>query len=885
MFQSTFRSTSTTTGLLLAAVLAGLPAAQGQEALEEIVVTARKVSESLQEAPLSVVVFSGETLEKAGVSRIEELVAFVPNFALSETGIGTNLYVRGIGSGINQGFEQSVGLYIDGIYYGRGQLARAPFMDMAQVEALRGPQAILLGNNSIAGALSFTTAKPTDTFEGSVSGMYVPEQNEQEFNAVISGPLSDKWSARFAGRYRGTDGYQNNNILNRDEPNRDEKSGRLTFAYAGDSFDGTIKFEKNQFDVKGRQIEISRADPVSLPPNTGCFTPNAGCPSQTGFSNNTGSSQLWQDFQDQQIAATGVAPNYLQYLNEFFDPNPAILDGTVNYTRGSNGDRSDNDINVVAGTLNFPIGDNTLTITAAHLDYDYLEDCDCDFTGANLFILQSTEEFQQNSLEVRWTSPQEERFRYLAGAYYQHDELDFGDQIFLPIGSGVVQLVGYATTGNPQGANDSLGNTSAFRDFDQNTTTSSVFGQVGLDVTDRWKSSLGVRYSHIEKEAIRILREGDLERVPYNLNDANGFDRLSAGGFLFASIFKVAFHDLSGFRTENNTAFEFTNDFQVTDDLMVYGSVKTGFKGGGFDARSNSDPNVPIPGTSRPDKPVADLLETQTEACTSAIAFAGSSPLLTGSGSLFPTDIQQQVCQNVSSGSFEFEDEKALAFEVGTKMSLLNNTAELNIALFRTNFDNLQVSIFDGTLGFNVGNAAQAVTQGVEIDGRWSITDNWSMSGSAGFLDFNFEDFPNGQCNQGQAPNSPGGFCSYTGKTNQYVAQWSGTAAVSYEHPVGAFVFKSTLDTQMTTPYNPSQNLDSRVEQAGYALWNLRVALAADDETWEVAVLGRNLSDRAVVSYANDTPLAYSQFGTPTFYAFVDQPRTIAVQASYRFGD
>ena len=133
--------------------------------------TARKVTESLQEAPLSVVVFTGETLEKAGVSRIEELVTFVPNFAMSETGIGTNLYVRGIGSGINQGFEQSVGLYIDGIYYGRGQLARAPFMDMAQVEALRGPQAILLGNNSIAGALSFSTAKPTDTFEGNVSGM------------------------------------------------------------------------------------------------------------------------------------------------------------------------------------------------------------------------------------------------------------------------------------------------------------------------------------------------------------------------------------------------------------------------------------------------------------------------------------------------------------------------------------------------------------------------------------------------------------------------------------------------------------------------------------------------------------------------------------------
>ncbi len=851
MLKSSLRSAakSAATGILL---VAGLPSVNAQEALEEITVTARKVSESLQEAPLSVVVFTGETMAKAGVSRIEELVTFVPNFAMSETGIGTNLYVRGIGSGINQGFEQSVGLYIDGIYYGRGQLARAPFMDMAQAEALRGPQAILLGNNSIAGALSFTTARPTDTFESTVSGMYVPDQNEQEINAMISGPLTDKWSARFAGRYRGTDGYQNNNILNRDEPNRDEKSGRITLAYTGDTFDGTIKYEKNKFDVKGRQIEIIRADPVGTPANVQCFTPNAGCPSQTGFSSNTGSSELWRDFNDEQVASTGVAPNYLQYLNEFFDPNPAILDGTLDYNRGSNGDKSNNDIDIWAGTLNYAIGDNTLTATAAHLTYNYVEDCDCDFTGANMFLLQSTEDFQQNSIELRWTSPQEERFRYLAGVYYQHDDLDFGDQIFLPIGSGVVRLVGLATTGNPEGADASLGDTSAFRDFDQKATTSSVFGQVGVDITDRWTTTLGIRYSHVEKEAIRILREGNLDRVPFNLNDANDFNRLSTGTVLFASIFKVAFHQLSGSLTENNTAFEFVNDFRITDDIMVYGSVKSGFKSGGYDARSNSEP-APV----------------------------GS----TGAGSLYPADLEGQVNNLVPVGTFEFEPEKALAFEVGTKMSLLNNTAEINVAVFRTKFDDLQVSIFDGTLGFNVGNAAQAVSQGVEVDGRWSITDNWSMYGSGAYLDFEFEDFPNGQCNQGQAPTSPDGFCSYTGKTNQYVARWSGTAALSYERSVGDYVFKSTVDTQATEPYNPSQNLDPRIQQAGYALWNVRVALSPADEKWEVALLGRNVTDRAVVSYANDTPLAYSQFGTPTFYGFIDQPRTYAVQASYRFGE
>ena len=92
----------------------------------------------------------------------------MPNFSINETGISTTIAVRGISSGINSGFEQSVGMYNDGIFYGRDQLARIPMFDMERVEILRGPQGILYGKNSIAGAVSQITAKPSDTFEGSL---------------------------------------------------------------------------------------------------------------------------------------------------------------------------------------------------------------------------------------------------------------------------------------------------------------------------------------------------------------------------------------------------------------------------------------------------------------------------------------------------------------------------------------------------------------------------------------------------------------------------------------------------------------------------------------------------------------------------------------------
>jgi outer membrane receptor protein involved in Fe transport len=227
------------------------------QALEEMIVTARKVEESLQDVPLSVTVMSGDKLTEAGITKIEELVLYVPNVTMSETGIGTNLYIRGIGSGINQGFEQSVGMYIDGVYHGRAQLMRAPFLDLAQAEVLRGPQVTLLGNNSIAGAMNLTTAKPSDEFEASVAGLYEPDHNEQELTGILSGPLFSNLAGRLAVRYRSMDGYLDNNILATDEPDREETSARF----------GRSKSSKtSRRPGQARAIPVSARIPAAMVP-------------------------------------------------------------------------------------------------------------------------------------------------------------------------------------------------------------------------------------------------------------------------------------------------------------------------------------------------------------------------------------------------------------------------------------------------------------------------------------------------------------------------------------------------------------------------------------------------------------------------------------------
>src|SRR5687767_10604446 len=138
--------------------------AEDEFVLEEVVVTAQKREESLQDVPLSVEAVTGDKLADVGIVRLDDLKGYVPNLQMSETGIANNIYIRGIGSGLNQGFEQSVSLYQDGVYRGRGHQARMPFLDLARVEVLRGPQPILFGKNSVAGTVNMVANLPSREF-------------------------------------------------------------------------------------------------------------------------------------------------------------------------------------------------------------------------------------------------------------------------------------------------------------------------------------------------------------------------------------------------------------------------------------------------------------------------------------------------------------------------------------------------------------------------------------------------------------------------------------------------------------------------------------------------------------------------------------------------
>ena len=806
-----------------------LPLSSWAAKLEEVVVTAQHREQSLQDVPVSVSAISGDKMLEAGINRMEDLQAYVPNLTVTESGISTDIYVRGIGTGMNQGFEQSVGMYVDGIYYGRAQLARAPFLDLARVEVLRGPQNILQGKNSIAGALNIITASPGDEVEGLFSALYEPEYDEKVVDLMLSGPVTDNFGLRFAARLREYGGYIENILLDQNEPQYDQATYRIKGVWdVTDSLRASLKYERGRFDSIGRQAEIINDEP------------------------STDSNPVLFGRTQAEILDRSFIPPVLDV-----DTDEAVLNNFQDFKNASNGNYSNNDTHNLTLNVSWasPDGHEFTSITGL-MKYKYDDLCDCDATAAELFKFELQEDYTQYSQEFRWVSPGGEKVDYIAGVYFQYNDLEFRDRL-VQDSNLVVELLNAADLieGGARGDIDPLGLAldpfeltgigdagNAVRDiagprlFLSESKIASAFLQSTINMTDTLRLTLGGRYTYENKKGSRDLTITDLEgnELPQGEVDT-----------VAAITFAMERHSLRGERSESQFSPLLNMQWDYSADGMAYFTATKGFKAGGFDARSNATPDDEL---------------------------------------TFRNPLAAVPNQTVLVGTFEYDEEEALSYELGLKTGLLDGAAEFNIAAFYTEYSNLQISIFDGSIGFKVGNAKEAVTMGIEMDGRWQITDYLSIGGALALLDFEFTDFANGQCRQDQVSDSPNGRdCDYTGWTNQYVADWSGTFIVGYIRPISHTLgIGASLDVIFTDDYNPSSNLDPRVQQEAFYKLNGRLGIGAIDQSWELALIGKNLTDEVIVVYAADTPLAKNLFGTTSHTGFIDAPRSVALQFTYR---
>jgi hypothetical protein len=298
--------------------------------------------------PLSVEVVSGQKLTDAGIVRLEDIEGYVPNVQITETGIANNIYIRGIGSGLNQGFEQSVSTYMDGIYRG-GDITR-PSWTWSGSRLLTRSRSCW--QNAVAGAVSLVSA-PTRDFEGLVR--LVDFENEDMIgNLVLSGPLSDRFGARLAVHARDANGYVNNLTLDRDEPGRDELAARLTLDFdVSEALSMSWRTEAGSYDTRGRQIEIFGETPVT-----------SGSLAGLTYSQIVG----------------GPVPPFPQ------GQHPSARNNVIDFQRSSNGDSSDFSTFETALTLDYrAANDVTLTSVTGYSTYDLDDFCDCDFVSATVF--------------------------------------------------------------------------------------------------------------------------------------------------------------------------------------------------------------------------------------------------------------------------------------------------------------------------------------------------------------------------------------------------------------------------------------------------------------------------------------------------------------------
>ncbi|MGB5345093.1 MAG: TonB-dependent receptor [Woeseia sp.] len=762
----------------------GGPAAASREyILEEIIVAATKREENLADVPVSVAVLTGQKIADADISTIEELQTYVPNLTITDTALGPRLTIRGIGSGVNQGFEQSVGAYVDGIYHGRAQQSRMLLIDVQRAEVLRGPQSILFGKNSIAGAMNIITRAPTESLEWSIAGLYSPDFEQRKISAHVSGPLSSSLSGRLLAYGRDMGGYMENLTLQRDEPDRAERMLRGTLRWRpADTWSVTLKAEHGSYDTDGEQIEIISDRAATVGPFTGLR------------------------FAD---------------ILLLFGQDASVANTVQDFRRSSNGDSNRNETNVAVVNAEYSgWSDLTFTSITGYTDYDLLETCDCDFTGGNVFTAVLDEEFRQFSQELRLTSANDSSLRWLAGLYLQRNELDFRDVIQVAASSILVPVIESA---QGPGAGALIADSATPRSFVQDTSLYSIFGQLAWDAGDAWTLQVGARLSSETKDAQRVLSVAAIDGSPLPAATAP----FTAG--LYSALFNLNAHSLSAKRDKLGLMPSFEVQYRPVDNAMYYFTAVRGLKSGGFDARSNNTP--------------------------------------------------------ANGGSFEFDDESASSFELGAKLASADRRADIRLAAYYTRYADLQVSIFDGVLGFSVFNAAEAESRGLEIDGRWLLGDALQLSASFAITDFNYERFF-GECYFGQLPDAPDGInCNYAGRGNVLTPDYSAALTADYLAAIrgaSGLQWGWTLDAILSDDYLTSSNLDPLQRQDRFAKFNARLFVGAADGAWEIALIGKNLTDEAIKTLSGDVPLAGSNFGTPGFSAFFEQPRSVALQATLR---
>ncbi len=806
------------------ALAAASPFSQAQLVLEEVIVTAQKRAQSLQDVPISVSAMQGSKIAQNGIGNMAAIADYIPNLHIADAPVNTNIYMRGMGSGNNQAFEQSVGMYIDGIYMGRGRQYRSPFMDIERVEVLRGPQGTLFGKNTVAGAINILTANPSldEPFEGNITAS-AESNSGYEGQLVVSGALSDTFALRAAVKYRESDGFADNKFLDSDEPNMDETVWRVTAVWEiSENLDANIKYGQAEYNRdgvgSGGTLYLDATERDALVPNRSAFASTA-----YGV----------MDFAYPEYADISKG-DFDIYKDNGFGP-----DATSPVTIGIHPEGSDNDSDNFAMTLNYYWDEFTITSVTGYSEYEYVDGGDVDWLPISFISRDDNQNFDQWSQELRLTSPSGDKLEYILGAYYEESNLNFDRRVSIDasIGGLFEDLTGlpnllFALTGGAYNA-DAIA-----RDhhYDLDSDSWAIFGQGTYTLAENWRLTLGLRYTEETKK---------VKSRQFLSDSITGIGTPSNAFFLeftFATNFNTYSYDYSEDRDTDQWIPSANLQWEYSDDSMFYASWSQGFKSGGFTAADDGQPGGLQQGE-----------------------FAPYDPTVPGD-------------------DFEYDDEEVNAFEIGGKHTLMDGAMTMNWAAFYTEYSDLQISIFKG-VGFTVTNA-DAEVLGLEFDMLWQVTEEWRLGLNAAYLDTEWDNYAHAPCTALQLDvdslcGVPGGVSNndMSGETTTFAPEYSGTVFFDYSYLLGnGMELFAGGEVNYSDDFNSSGDKDPIDVTDSFTKVNLRIGLRGANEDWEIMVYGRNITDEVVNSISFDTPILAGSHS-----AQFDEGAIYGGRVSYRF--
>ena len=464
------------------------PVALHAQGLEEIVVTAQRREQSIQEVPISLEAYTGDILTKEGFRTMEDLSNFSPSVEIDVRTQDQDVAVRGMGTiGNNLGLEGAVPTFVDGIHYSRTSMIMGAFMDLERVEVLRGPQPISFGQNATAGAFSLTTKKPTSEWEGDVTAEY---GNWERFSLEggVGGPLSDTWGIRLAGQFDKTGGYITDVITGDKFPSGKEMGGRVTLQWTPtDNLQVTSKIE----------LAVRRNEAEG---NSVCRTPG------------------WEEMTERAYTIPGQTDYPVRAIPfpRDCDTNGfgryGIKEGSVPLASPVDGVNQEDarggfvDISQVSATImdnldahddmdfwNYRIGidyefDNGITLMSNTGYEDYARSSAHDNSSSPVVtnVQHRGEIFDLFSQEIRFASPRGGQIEWEFGGFYQREDIDIGN-----LGDPKYQTITLrANTRRPARSQDSW----------QDTRWLSAFGGVTFNfLDDKASIDVGARFSDIQK--------------------------------------------------------------------------------------------------------------------------------------------------------------------------------------------------------------------------------------------------------------------------------------------------------------------------------------------------------------------------------------------------